>query len=109
MPTVQRTLKGKIMADTSKALNVIGKPYHVDANLIAYAFEGAQGERDKGQFIYNYVKMNGEDRRYSIQFRAADTNMTSAIVEYRNARYYVYGIYNPISHDRTFYVERAYR
>ena len=98
------------MADTSKALNIIGKPYHSDANLLAYAFEYAQTQKgDKAAHIIDYVKTNQHDRRYTVKFRACNTSMTSAIIEYRHKRYYIYGIYNPISHDRTFYVELAHR
>jgi hypothetical protein len=98
------------MADTSKALNVIGKPYNIDANLLAYAFEYAHRTvGNKAENIIDYVKTNQHDRRYTVKFRACDTSMSSAIVEYRHKRYYIYGIYNHISHDRTFYVELAYR
>lgn len=93
------------------ALNVIGKPYHNDANLLAYAFDYAQfkpiGER--AQTIIDYVKENQSDRRFTVKFRACDSNMSSAIIEYRHKRYHVYGIYNPIEAARAFYVEYAYR
>lgn len=98
------------MVDTTNALNVIGKPYNVDANLLAYAFEYAQKQTgNRASAIIDYVKENQNDRRFTVKFRACDTSMTSAIIEYRHKRYYIYGVYNPISHDRTFYVELAYR
>lgn len=93
------------------ALNVIGKPYHNDANLIAYAFDYAQFKpmQERAQAIIDYVKENQYDRRFTVKFRACDSSMTSAIIEYRHKRYYVYGVCNPIEGSKTFYVEYAYR
>ena len=98
------------MSGNGNALNVIGKPYNADAVLIGNAFYYAQREpaKTRGEFIYNYPRDNGSDRRYRIFFNAATSNLSSAIVTYKGRRYYVDGIYDANAHERTFYVYRSH-
>ena len=67
------------------------------------------------KLVAYYIDCYADDRRYKLQWNAADTSYTGAIVTYRKIRYYVYGSYTPPSSNgftrgyRTYSAERTSR
>jgi hypothetical protein len=93
----------------SAALNVIGKPYDAVAVMIGNAFDYATkgSMRDFPTRVSEWIDAHASDRRYRLQWNAATSDFSSAIITYRGRRLYVYGRWDAASRDRTYYVRVA--
>ena len=112
------------MHETSKALNVIGRPYNSVAVMLGRAFDYAdevmrasdsvrRAKREslslpvltRPQLIAEYVDEAAADRRYKLKWGAATDS--SAILTYMGVRYYIDSVYHADTKSRTHYVHLA--